>query len=98
VSVTLYLRLFAPHFYPDPISPDTIPLHIPDKKSGDLKDGKKARSKGLDRRGDNPWHAACLNRLANEGIVISMREGALRISPHFYNTEEEVDELLAALP
>jgi selenocysteine lyase/cysteine desulfurase len=78
--------------------PDTIPLHIPDKKSGDLKDGKKARSKGLDRRGDNPWHAACLNRLANEGIVISMREGALRISPHFYNTEEEVDELLAALP
>jgi cysteine desulfurase/selenocysteine lyase len=37
-------------------------------------------------------------RLANEGIVISMREGALRISPHFYNTEEEVDELLAALP
>jgi cysteine desulfurase / selenocysteine lyase len=31
-------------------------------------------------------------------IEIAMREGRLRCSPHFYNTEEQMDRLVAALP
>ena len=37
-------------------------------------------------------------RLAEAGISTSVREGRVRVSPHFYNTEEEVDAVLAALP
>jgi selenocysteine lyase/cysteine desulfurase len=29
---------------------------------------------------------------------IALREGRLRISPHFYNTEEQMDRLVEALP
>jgi selenocysteine lyase/cysteine desulfurase len=36
-------------------------------------------------------------RLTARGIHVSARAGRLRISPHFWNTEEEVDRLLAAL-
>lgn len=32
------------------------------------------------------------------GIVIVVREGRLRASPHFYNTTEQIDALLDALP
>ncbi len=31
-------------------------------------------------------------------IIIVMREGRLRASPHFYNTTQQIDRLLAALP
>jgi cysteine desulfurase / selenocysteine lyase len=36
--------------------------------------------------------------LAEQGIIIALRPLGLRVSPHFYNTEEEIDRLLAALP
>ena len=32
------------------------------------------------------------------GIIIVVREGRLRASPHFYNTDEQVDRLVEALP
>lgn len=35
--------------------------------------------------------------LKQRGITIAARAGRIRISPHFYNTVEEVDQLLAAL-
>jgi len=35
--------------------------------------------------------------LTRAGIVASVREGALRVSPHFYNTPEEMERLLGAL-
>jgi cysteine desulfurase/selenocysteine lyase len=35
---------------------------------------------------------------AEHRLVIALREGRLRSSPHFYNTEEEVDQLLGLLP
>ena len=35
--------------------------------------------------------------LKKEGIDISMREGNLRISPHFYNTKDEINKLLSIL-
>ena len=31
-------------------------------------------------------------------IEIALREGRLRASPHFYNTETQIDELIDALP
>jgi selenocysteine lyase/cysteine desulfurase len=38
-----------------------------------------------------------VQRLAAEGIIVSARAGAIRASPHIYNTEEEVERLLALL-
>jgi cysteine desulfurase/selenocysteine lyase len=37
-------------------------------------------------------------RLREADVVISQRGGAIRVSPHFYNVEEELDRLLEALP
>jgi cysteine desulfurase/selenocysteine lyase len=37
-------------------------------------------------------------RLKQEGFICSLRENRLRISPHFYNTNEEIERFCAALP
>jgi selenocysteine lyase/cysteine desulfurase len=37
-------------------------------------------------------------RLAAAGIVVSVREGAVRVSAHGFNTAEEIDALIATLP
>jgi cysteine desulfurase/selenocysteine lyase len=37
------------------------------------------------------------SRLTGEGIVTSFREGGIRISPHFYNTETEIQKLIDVL-
>jgi cysteine desulfurase/selenocysteine lyase len=37
------------------------------------------------------------DRLLDRRVVISLREGLLRFSPHFYNTVDEVDELFERL-
>ena len=36
-------------------------------------------------------------RLMDQKIVLALREGRLRASPHFYNSEEQIDALLKAL-
>jgi selenocysteine lyase/cysteine desulfurase len=36
--------------------------------------------------------------LEKQGIIIVVREGRLRASPHFYNTDEQIDRLIASLP
>lgn len=41
--------------------------------------------------------AAAARRLAAAGVTHSVREGAVRLSPHGYNTADEVDTALAAL-
>jgi selenocysteine lyase/cysteine desulfurase len=38
------------------------------------------------------------SRLKSKGIITAPRVGRLRISPHFYNTREDIDLLLEALP
>ncbi len=38
-----------------------------------------------------------VSRLAEEGIVISSRNGNLRVAPHFYNNQADIDHLFHAL-
>ena len=44
-----------------------------------------------------PDPVAASARLTSAGVTHSLREGAIRLSPHFYNTEEEIDRALALL-
>ncbi|HEV2950125.1 MAG TPA: aminotransferase class V-fold PLP-dependent enzyme [Gemmataceae bacterium] len=38
-----------------------------------------------------------VRRFKKEGVVINQRAGRLRVSPHFYNTHEEIDRLIELL-
>jgi len=40
---------------------------------------------------------ALMEALKREKIIVSYREGGVRVSPHFYNSDEEVDRLIAVL-
>jgi selenocysteine lyase/cysteine desulfurase len=44
-----------------------------------------------------PDSKAVLTALLAEGVVVDERHGALRVAPHFFSTEEDVDALFAAL-
>ncbi len=48
----------------------------------------------------HPTHAneAVLQALTDAGVTAAVRGGKLRFSPHFYNTREEMDRAVAALP
>lgn len=41
---------------------------------------------------DNPQQRT--DKLAKKGIIVSARSQGIRVSPHFYNTEEEIDKLV----
>jgi selenocysteine lyase/cysteine desulfurase len=73
---------------------------LPTKRQESPRPGevREMQSRGLDRRGEDPWHAALLEKLAAQRIIVSMRENGLRVSPHFYNVEAEIDRLLDELP
>jgi selenocysteine lyase/cysteine desulfurase len=36
-------------------------------------------------------------KLGRKGIVVSARANGIRVSPHFYNTEEEIDRLVKGI-
>jgi cysteine desulfurase/selenocysteine lyase len=40
---------------------------------------------------------ALFQRFEQEGIAVSLRSGMIRVSPHFYNTEAEIDRVLEVL-
>ena len=39
--------------------------------------------------------AALYQKLRAANVIVSLREGALRVAPHLYNTERDIDRLLA---
>lgn len=43
-------------------------------------------------------HRRLVNDLENQGVVIALRGGRLRMSPHAYNTVEDVDRVIEGLP
>jgi len=45
----------------------------------------------------HPGPAEAVTSLAREGIIVDHRPGHVRVSPHFYNTEEELDRFVDAL-
>jgi len=47
----------------------------------------------------HPDHSAgeTVRKLAERGVIVADRAGRFRVSPHFYNSEEEVDRMLAEL-
>ncbi len=47
--------------------------------------------------GDVEANRAMVARLAAEHVTIALRGGVCRVSPSFYNTEDEVDHLLRAI-
>ncbi len=47
---------------------------------------------------DKPALSQVVTQLQQQGIVIALREGRLRASPHYYNRLEQIDQLIDALP
>jgi selenocysteine lyase/cysteine desulfurase len=41
--------------------------------------------------------AALYEKLRGAGVITSLREGAIRVAPHLYNTERDIDRLLMAV-
>jgi len=59
--------------------------------------GEKSQIVCLEHQGD--WSPMALySHLKNQGIIAAPRGTRLRIAPHLYNTTEDIDALLRALP
>jgi selenocysteine lyase/cysteine desulfurase len=56
------------------------------------------RSGILTFRSERQTNAALFKRLSEGHIVCAVRGGGIRISPHFYNTEDDIERFLARLP
>jgi cysteine desulfurase/selenocysteine lyase len=55
------------------------------------------RSTILGFQADSPERTAALHRhLRAQNIAVSLRHGFIRVSPHLYNTDEDIDRLLVA--
>ncbi len=48
--------------------------------------------------GDKDRNAGLVDELGGRKISVSLRGGCVRVSPFFYNTEEDIEKLLEALP
>ncbi len=68
------------------------PRTNPDERSGIVIFSAPERLGGADS------HQKIVHELGQDKIVIALREGRLRVSPHFYNTAEQIDRLIEALP
>ena len=47
------------------------------------------------RLGNDPQRLC--TALINQGFIVRVRNGGIRVAPHFYNNEDDIDRLLAAL-
>jgi cysteine desulfurase / selenocysteine lyase len=41
--------------------------------------------------------AALYQKLRNENVIVSLREGNIRVSPHVYNTDRDIDRLISVI-
>jgi selenocysteine lyase/cysteine desulfurase len=41
--------------------------------------------------------AALFDALRKAGVIVSLREGAIRVAPHLFNTERDIDRLISAV-
>ena len=41
--------------------------------------------------------AALYDRLRKENVIVSLREGNIRVSPHLYNSERDIDRLISVI-
>ena len=41
--------------------------------------------------------AELYHKLRNENVIVSLREGNIRVSPHLYNTERDIDRLISVV-
>jgi len=60
------------------------------------RDGEKSGIVSFFLKGKNPERVR--ESLRRKGIIVSARDGRLRASPHYYNSLEEVDRFVKALP
>jgi selenocysteine lyase/cysteine desulfurase len=67
----------------DSIKDMNLDLQTPEEKA--------CRSGIVNFRVENPRQVA--EELGRKGIIVSARSNGIRVSPHFYNTEEEIDAL-----
>lgn len=67
----------------DSIKDMNLDLQTPEEKA--------CRSGIVNFRVENPQQVA--EELGRKGIIVSARSNGIRVSPHFYNTEEEIDAL-----
>ena len=37
------------------------------------------------------------DKLRNENVIVSLREGRIRVSPYLYNTERDIDRLISVV-
>jgi selenocysteine lyase/cysteine desulfurase len=47
------------------------------------------------RRPENT--AALYERLRKENVIVSLREGNIRVSPYLYNTKRDIDRLISVI-
>jgi len=41
--------------------------------------------------------AALYQRLRKENVIVSLREGNIRVAPHLYNSERDIDRLISVV-
>ena len=51
----------------------------------------------VSRRGTPEKTAELYQKLRRENIIVSLREGNIRVSPHLYNTERDIDRLISVV-
>ena len=56
------------------------------------------RSGILSFRSEHCDSASLRERLHQAGVIVSLREGLVRVAPHFYNNTQDIDRLVDALP